>query len=119
MVGIHVSFFPFSLSLSLSEVKAADGKKKASAAVKPPALTAPYGRIKSLVSSHYPPVSPRFSALWSTAILSHGGERLDISNSPEESEALHLCNHRQLVPSDYVPLNAVLSTVAHGNTERD
>lgn len=95
--------------------------KKTSAVVTPPALTAPRGHIKSLVSSHYPPVavSPRFSALWSTTFLSQGGKRLDISNRPDESEALHLCNHRQLVPSDYVPLNAVLSTVAHSNTERD
>lgn len=48
-----------------------------------------------------------------------GANRPDISNGPDESEALHLCNHRQLVPSDYVPLNAVLSTVARCNTERD
>lgn len=53
------------------------------------------------------------------AFLSQGGKRLDVGNSPDESEALDLCNHRQLVPSDYVALNAILSTVAHSNTERD
>lgn len=36
-----------------------------------------------------------------------------------EIEALNLYNHRQLVPSDYEALNAILSTVAHINTGRD
>lgn len=76
---------------------------------------------RALVSSHYPP-SLRFFffffTLWST-FPSPGEERLDISSSPDEIEALHLYNHRQLVPSDYEALNAILSTVAHINTGRD
>lgn len=48
-----------------------------------------------------------------------GGWTSAAAAAPDESDALHLCNHRQLVPSDYAPLNAVLSAVAHSNTERD
>lgn len=54
------------------------------------------------------PPSPPYSG-WTSAAAA----------APDESDALHLCNHRQLVPSDYAPLNAVLSAVAHSNTERD
>lgn len=83
----------------------------------------PRGHIIAPVSSHYPPeaVSPRFRTSWSTSIFPPTAARrwTSAAAAPNESEALHLCNHRQLVPSDYVALNAVLSAVAHSNTERD
>lgn len=54
-----------------------------------------------------PPSSPTLARSWTSAV------------APDGYGALHFCNHRQLVPSDYTPLNAVLSAVAHSNTERD
>lgn len=54
-----------------------------------------------------PPCYPTLARSWTSVA------------APDGYEALHFCNHRQLVPSDYTPLNAVLSAVAHSNTERD
>lgn len=74
-----------------------------------------------IIDLWFPPITIQLRSLqpslYRGQLPSHpqAGEKLDISNRPDEGEALHLCNHRQLVPSDYEALNAILRTVAHCN----
>lgn len=72
-----------------------------------PHITHQFPSRRGFAPHGQPPSSPTVARSWTSAA------------APDGYEALHFCNHRQLVPSDYTPLNAVLSAVAHSNAERD
>lgn len=92
-------------------------KKKKAAPAAPPRTHYIFGFLTLPTSTRLSQALPLVVSLH--LLLQRRGAGHRRRRPPDGYEALHFCNHRQLVPSDYTPLNAVLSAVAPSNTERD